>query len=73
MYSRGNLRTDLCNVISSNNNKSMYVLLQVDQGVLEELIDKELPTLGTKLKTLGATQMIVSDIYFFGGMIFHEK
>merc|ERR550532_242747 len=31
---------------------------QVDQGVLEELIDKELPTLGTKLKTLGATQMI---------------
>merc|ERR1719189_3219994 len=31
---------------------------QVDQGVLEELIDKELPTLGTKLKALGATQMI---------------
>ena len=49
---------------------SLYVLLQVDQGVLEELIDKELPTLGTKvLKTFGATQMIVSDIYFFWGMV----
>ena len=31
---------------------------QVDQGVLEELICKELPTLGHRLKDLGMTQMI---------------
>ena len=31
---------------------------QVDQGVLEELICKELPALGNRLKDLGMTQMI---------------
>ena len=31
---------------------------QVDQGVLEDLICKELPTLGHRLKDLGMTQMI---------------
>ena len=65
---RNGRKTDFCQSQSLVN--SLYVLLQVDQGVLEELIDKELPTLGTKLKTLGATQMIVSDIYFSWGMVF---
>ena len=54
-----------CNIISLSCHQSLYlhVYLQVDQGVLEELIDKELPTLGTRLKALGATQMIVSRQY----------
>ena len=34
------------------------ILFQVDQGVLEDLICKELPTLGHRLKDLGMTQMI---------------